>query len=176
MGPIHSKRFRRTPQVVLIGLDSAGKSTLIYRLRRGVVMETSPTVGFNVVRLELDKKTALTVWDVGGQGSMRSHWTHYLEGSGALVFVVDAGDRARMDEAKKALKTVLRDHHARDVPLLVLANKSDLPNSLTIGEVSEQLDLQSYTDRVWEIQACSALNGLGLNQAFLSVARMIQKK
>ncbi|XP_073670308.1 ADP-ribosylation factor-like protein 11 [Paramisgurnus dabryanus] len=175
MGIGRSKQFRKLPQVLLMGLDSAGKSTLLFKQQRGVVMETSPTLGFNVVTVELNKKTSLTVWDVGGQRSMRPNWKYYLEGCKLLVFVVDSSDRSRMDEAQKALKKILSDEHLKGVPLLVLANKKDLPNSMTIREVSTLLDLDSYTDRVWEIQACSALQGLGLQQAFLSIAKLLKK-
>lgn len=181
MGPnlqkqMKDRKFKKVPQVVLMGLDSAGKSTLLYRLHRGVIMDTSPTIGFNVVTLELNKKTVFTVWDVGGQGSMRSNWRYYLEGCKAVVFVVDASDRTRMEEAKTALKTILSDDNLEDVPLMVLANKTDLLNSMELKEVCQQLDLESCTDRVWEIQACSALRGLGLEQAFLSVAKLIHKQ
>ncbi|XP_072235396.1 ADP-ribosylation factor-like protein 11 isoform X1 [Leuresthes tenuis] len=162
-------------QVILLGLDSAGKSTLLARLLTGQVMETSPTVGFNVGTLNLDKKTSLTVWDVGGQRSMRPNWRFYLDNCKALVFVVDSTDSARMPEAQKALKKVLSDERLRGVPLIVLANKKDLPNSMTIREVSIQLDLKSYLDRLWEVQACSALQGLGLQQAFLSVSKLIKR-
>ncbi|XP_028255042.1 ADP-ribosylation factor-like protein 11 [Parambassis ranga] len=163
------------PQVILVGLDSAGKSTLLARLLTGQVVETSPTIGFNVGTLVLDKKTSLTVWDVGGQSSMRPNWKFYLDDCKALVFVVDSSDRGRMAEAQKALKKVLSEEKLRRVPLMVLANKKDLPNSLTIREVSTQLNLHSYSDRLWEIQACSALKGLGLQQAFLSVHKLIKK-
>ncbi|XP_030636640.1 ADP-ribosylation factor-like protein 11 [Chanos chanos] len=175
MGLALPRYFHKSTHVVLMGLDSAGKSTLLFRLQQGVVMETSPTVGFNVATVELDKKTSLTVWDVGGQGIMRANWRYYLEGCKALVFVVDSSDQTRMGEAKKALKKVLSDENMRGVPLMVLANKKDLPNSMTIRQVSDQLDLPSYKDREWEIQACSALQGLGLQQAFLSVAKLIKK-
>lgn len=175
MGIFKSKQFSKGPQVLLMGLDSAGKSTLLFRQQRGVVMETSPTVGFNVATVELDKKTSLTVWDVGGQKTMRSSWKYYLEECKVLVFVVDSSDRARMEEAQKALKKVLNDEHLKGVPLMVLANKKDLPNSMTIREVSTLLDLEGYTDRVWEIQACSALKGLGLQQAFISIAKLLKK-
>ena len=158
-----------------MGLDSGGKSTLLSRLQQGVIMDTSPTVGFNVGTLELDKNTSLTVWDVGGQRTMRPNWKYYLEGCKALVFVVDSSNRERMGEAQKALKKVLADENMKGVPLMVLANKKDLPNTMTIREVSNQLDLNSYTDRTWEIQGCSALKGLGLQQAFLSVAKLIRK-
>lgn len=163
------------PQVILMGLDSAGKSTLLARLLTGQVMETSPTIGFNVGTLDLDKKTSLTVWDVGGQSNMRPNWRYYLDDCQALVFVVDSSDRGRMAEAQKALRKVLSDEKLRGVPLMVLANKKDLPNSMTIREVSTHLDLPAYSDRRWEIQACSALKGLGLQQAFTSVHRLIRK-
>ncbi|XP_073698201.1 ADP-ribosylation factor-like protein 11 [Garra rufa] len=175
MGAMTSKRFKKTPQVLLMGLDSAGKSTLLYMQQRGVAMETSPTVGFNVATVQLDKKTSLSVWDVGGQGTMRPNWKYYLEGCKVLVFVVDSTDRARMGEAQKALKKILNDEHLKGVPLMVLANKKDLPNAMTIREVSTFLELDRYTDRKWEIQACSALKGLGLQQAFTSIAKLLHK-
>ncbi|XP_026094057.1 ADP-ribosylation factor-like protein 11 [Carassius auratus] len=175
MGAITSKQNKQTPRVLLMGLDSAGKSTLLYRQQRGVVMETSPTVGFNVATVQLDKKTSLTVWDVGGQGTMRPNWKYYLEECKVLVFVVDSSDRARMAEAQKALKKILSDEHLKGVPLMVLANKNDLQNSMNIREVSTLLELDRYTNRVWEIQACSALKGLGLQQAFLSIYKLMHK-
>ncbi|XP_053707107.1 ADP-ribosylation factor-like protein 11 [Synchiropus splendidus] len=164
-----------SPQVLVMGLDSAGKSTLLARLLTGQVMDCSPTVGFNVGTLELDKKTSLTVWDVGGQKSMRPNWRWYLDGCQALVFVVDSSDSARMPEARKALKKILSEEKLRGVPLMVLANKKDKPSTMTIREISTQLDLSSYEGRLWEIQACSALQGLGLQQAFRSVHKLIKK-
>ncbi|XP_068612607.1 ADP-ribosylation factor-like protein 11 [Brachionichthys hirsutus] len=171
MGQSHSS----APQVVLMGLDSAGKSTLLSRLLTGQVMETSPTIGFNVGTLYLDKKTSLTLWDIGGQKRMRPSWKFFLDDCEALVFVVDSSEPARMPEARKALQKVLGDERLRGIPLMVLANKKDLPHSLTIREVSNQLDLQSYKDRLWEVQACSALKGLGLQQAFVSISKRIKK-
>ncbi|XP_062302741.1 ADP-ribosylation factor-like protein 11 [Osmerus eperlanus] len=175
MGQLLSRNIKKPPQVVLLGLDSSGKSTLLSRLQTGLVMDTSPTVGFNVGTLELNKNTSLIVWDVGGQRKMRSNWRYYLDDCKALVFVVDSSDRARMGEAQNALKKVLEDENLKDVPLMVLANKKDLPNSMTIRELSNLLELPSYKDRMWEIQACSALKGLGLMQAFLSVAKLIRE-
>ncbi|XP_041638020.1 ADP-ribosylation factor-like protein 11 isoform X1 [Cheilinus undulatus] len=199
MGQNHSS----SPQVILMGLDSSGKSTLLARLLTGEVMETSPTIGFNVGTLDPDKKMSLTVWDIGGQQSMRQNWRYFLDDSGswflffryflddsgswflffryflddckALVFVVDSSDRSRMPEAQKALKKVLKDERLRGVPLMVLANKKDLPNSMTIREISNQLDLPNHSERLWEVQACSALKGLGLKQAFISVHKLIKK-
>ncbi|KAF0046360.1 ADP-ribosylation factor-like protein 11 isoform X2 [Scophthalmus maximus] len=168
-------RSSTCPQVILVGLDSAGKSTLLARLLTGQVVETSPTIGFNVGSWDLDKKTSLTVWDVGGQKSMRPNWRFYLDNCKALVFVVDSSEPGRMMEAHRSLKKVLSDDRLRGVPLMVLANKKDLPNSMTIREISKQLELHSCSDRSWEIQACSALKGMGLQQAFMSINKMIKK-
>lgn len=98
-----------------------------------------------------------------------------MDGIQALVFVVDSTDKARLPEAAKALKKILSEDKVEGLPLMVLANKKDLPNSMTIREISDQLNLQAVTDRCWEIQACSALKGLGLNQAFISVNKLIMK-
>ncbi|KAJ8003829.1 hypothetical protein DPEC_G00152470 [Dallia pectoralis] len=163
------------PTVILMGLDSSGKSTLLYTFQKGEVMKTTPTIGFNVTTLNVDNNTSLTVWDVGGQSKMRVNWRYYLEGCNVLVFVVDSSDRARIREADKALKVILSDDNMKGVPLMVLANKKDLPNSMTIREVCKQLDLPRYKHRAWEIQACSGLEGLGLRQAFLSVAKLVKK-
>uniref|UniRef100_A0A674AK38 ADP-ribosylation factor-like 11 n=1 Tax=Salmo trutta TaxID=8032 RepID=A0A674AK38_SALTR len=167
MGLFLSKRdIKRTPTVVLIGLGSSGKSTLLFRLKTGLVMDTSPTVGFNVVTLDLNQKTALTCAIL---------LLYYLEGCKAMVFVVDSSDRASIGDAQKALKNVLSDDNMKGIPLMVLANKKDLPNTMNIREVSNQLELPSYKDRAWQIQACSGLKGMGLQQAFLSVAKLIKK-
>ncbi|XP_036397325.1 ADP-ribosylation factor-like protein 11 [Megalops cyprinoides] len=174
MGQVLSRRYQKPPQVVLMGLDGAGKSTLLSQLQWGEKMDTSPTVGFNVATLELDKTATMTVWDVGGQRVMRTNWRYYLDECKALVFVVDGADRARIGEAQKALKKVLGEEKMKGVPVMVLVNKKDIANSMTIREVSTQLDLSSYTNRNWEVQACSAHTGLGLRQAFLSVAKMIK--
>ncbi|XP_037102369.1 ADP-ribosylation factor-like protein 11 isoform X2 [Syngnathus acus] len=158
-----------------MGLDSAGKTTLLTQLLTGQVMSTSPTIGFNVGSFNVDKKTSLTVWDVGGQKSMRPNWRFYLDDCKALIFVVDSSDPRRMPEAQRALKKVLSEEKFRDIPLMVLANKMDQPGAMTVQEISDQLRLNNYPCLRWEIQACSALKGIGLHQAFTSVAKLIKK-
>ncbi|XP_072294813.1 ADP-ribosylation factor-like protein 11 [Eucyclogobius newberryi] len=165
----------RTPQVLIVGLDSSGKTTLLSYLLTGCPMETSPTIGFNVGTLDLDKKNSLTLWDIGGQKSIRKKWKFYLEDVQALVFVVDSTDKERLPEAAKYLKYILSEDKAEGLPLMVLANKKDKPNSMNIREISNQLNLAVLKDRLWEIQACSGQQGLGLNQAFHSVNKMVKK-
>uniref|UniRef100_A0A8C6UW11 ADP-ribosylation factor-like protein 6 n=1 Tax=Neogobius melanostomus TaxID=47308 RepID=A0A8C6UW11_9GOBI len=168
---LHEKcKSSRAPQVLIIGLDSSGKTTLLTHLLTGQPMATSPTIGFNVGTLDLDKKHSLTLWDVGGQKALRNNWKYYLDEVQALVFVVDSTDKERLPEAAKALKHILTDK-VEGVPLMVLANKKDLPNSMTIREIANQLNLPALQDRRWEIQACSAHRGLDSTRLLLLSAR-----
>ncbi|XP_077462374.1 ADP-ribosylation factor-like protein 11 isoform X2 [Stigmatopora argus] len=172
MGLVQSSK---SPQVILMGLDSAGKTTLLSQLLTGKVVDTSPTIGFNVGTIDLDKRTSMTIWDVGGQKSMRPNWRFYLDDCKALVFVVDCSDPSRMPEAQRVLKKVLSEEKLRGIPLMVLANKVDLPGVLTVQEISNQLGMSHYPQLRWQIQACSALKGTGLWQAFTSIAKLIKK-
>ncbi|XP_036820499.1 ADP-ribosylation factor-like protein 11 [Oncorhynchus mykiss] len=163
-------------KVVLVGLDGAGKSTLLHRLIRGELAHTTPTVGFNVGSLELDSGPELTVWDIGGQGGMRAQWGDHMEECDALLFMVDGVDRVRIGEARAALGRVLGDERVRGVPLMVLVNKMDLPEAMGLQEVTGGLGLGQCWDRDWEVQGCSAHNGLGLQEALDSLATLIKKR
>jgi small GTP-binding protein len=74
-------------KVVMLGLDAAGKTTILYRLHMGEVLSTVPTVGFNVEKVQY-KNVVFTVWDVGGQEKLRSLWKMYLSNSDALVITI----------------------------------------------------------------------------------------
>merc|ERR1711907_597677 len=93
-------------RILMVGLDAAGKTTLLYKLKLGEVITIIPTIGFNVENLQYqnaDTSTSWTCWDVGGKQKIRPLWRHYIDMSNALVFMVDSNDHARMDEARKEL-------------------------------------------------------------------------
>ena len=73
------------------------------------------------------KGLTFTVWDVGGQEKIRQLWKHYYQNSEGLIFVVDSSDRERMYEAREELFGILDSDAMRGVPVVVLANKQDLP-------------------------------------------------
>ncbi|TKA52169.1 ADP-ribosylation factor 6 [Rhodotorula sp. CCFEE 5036] len=137
----------------MLGLDAAGKTTILYKLKLNQSVTTIPTVGFNVETVTY-KNVKFNVWDVGGQDKIRPLWRHYYTGTQGLVFVVDSQDRARIDEAREELHKILNDREMRDCFLLVFANKQDMPN--------EKLGLLKMTDRSWYCHPSNALDGSGL--------------
>ncbi|XP_023207449.1 ADP-ribosylation factor-like protein 14 [Xiphophorus maculatus] len=167
MGTRGSKPKKQV-QVLLLGLDGSGKTTLLYKLKYNESVVTVPTVGFNVEMLETDRGSpGLTVWDVGGQRKMRPHWKHHFLDTAGLVFVVDSADRKRLDEARKELHRILRNHSLKGVPLVILANKQDLPGALSPETLCQELDLRRACEgRAWFIQPCSATMGVGLEEGF----------
>merc|ERR1719382_1099425 len=99
-------------RILMVGLDAAGKTTVLYKLKLGEVVTTIPTVGFNVETVEY-RNLAFNVWDVGGQDKIRPLWRHYYQGTNGLIFVVDSNDRERIGEAREELSTMLGDDEMR---------------------------------------------------------------
>ncbi|KAF7192236.1 ADP-ribosylation factor-like protein 1, partial [Pseudocercospora fuligena] len=150
-------------RILILGLDNAGKTTLLYRLKIGEVVTTIPTIGFNVESVTY-KNLNFNVWDLGGQTSIRPYWRCYYSNTAAVVFVVDSTDIERLETVKEELMSMLAEEELRDASLLVFANKQDQPGAKGAGEISEALGLGSLKDRNWSIMACSAVTGKGVNE------------
>jgi ADP-ribosylation factor protein 1 len=168
MGPtlakvIHNLFSMKEMRCLILGLDAAGKTTILYRLKMGQVVITSPTIGFNVETLSVGM-TQLTCWDVGGQDKIRVLWRHYYSNTQALIYVVDSNDRDRMGEAAEELQKILDNEELQDTVLLVFANKTDLAGAMNVAEVCEALKLHQLRGRRWYIQGCSASRGDGLQE------------
>ncbi|KAJ3630093.1 hypothetical protein Zmor_027077 [Zophobas morio] len=148
-------------RILMVGLDAAGKTTILYKLKLGEIVTTIPTIGFNVETVDY-KNNSFTVWDVGGQDKIRPLWRHYFQNTQGLIFVVDSNDVERIGEAREELMRMLAEDELRNAVLLVFANKQDLPNSLNAAEVTEKLGLHSLKNRIWYIQATCATSGDGL--------------
>merc|ERR1719253_2373042 len=133
-------------RILMVGLDAAGKTTILYKLKLGEVVTTIPTIGFNVEKVEY-KNINFTVWDIGGQDKIRKLWRYYYEGTQGLVFVVDSNDRDRIEEAREELTAMLNQEEMREAVVLVFANKQDLPNSMPAAEMAEKLGLNSLCRR-----------------------------
>nr|XP_025977628.1 ADP-ribosylation factor 3 [Dromaius novaehollandiae] len=113
---------KKEMRILMVGLDAAGKTTILYKLKLGEIVTTIPTIGFNVETVEY-KNISFTVWDVGGQDKIRPLWRHYFQNTQGLIFVVDSNDRERVNEAREELMRMLAEDELRDAVLLVFANK-----------------------------------------------------
>ncbi|XP_078270730.1 ADP-ribosylation factor 4-like [Rhinoraja longicauda] len=151
----------RQMRILMVGLDAAGKTTILYKLKLGEVVTTIPTIGFNVETVEYCR-TCFTVWDVGGQDKIRPLWRHYFQNTEGLIFVVDSNDRERIQEAAEELTKMLQEDDLSKAILLVYANKQDLPNALSVTEITEKLGLRNLHNKVWYVQATCASDGTGL--------------
>lgn len=154
--------FNNKPcRIIMLGLDAAGKTTILYRLNIGETVTTVPTIGFNVEEVQY-KKITFNIWDVGGQQKIRALWSHYFKNTNAIIYVVDSNDNKRIEKSSEELHSILLNNELKNTPLLVFANKQDLPNSITPEELVKELELNKLVDRKWFIQGCIATNGNGL--------------
>ncbi|XP_073327773.1 ADP-ribosylation factor 4-like [Pagrus major] len=162
-------------RILMVGLDAAGKTTILYKLKLGEIVTTIPTIGFNVETVEY-KNISFTVWDVGGQDKIRPLWRHYFQNTQGLIFVVDSNDRERVEESKDELSKMLQEDELRDAVLLIFANKQDLPNALSVTELTEKLGLQNLRNRQWYVQTACATQGTGLYEGLDWLSNELSKK
>jgi len=148
-------------RILMVGLDAAGKTTILYKLKLGEIVTTIPTIGFNVETVEY-KNISFTVWDVGGQDKIRPLWRHYFTNTQGLIFVVDSNDRERLSEAAQELNKMVNEDELKDSVILVFANKQDLPNAASASELTEKLGLHNLRGRKWYVQTACATEGKGL--------------
>ncbi|KAJ8361031.1 hypothetical protein SKAU_G00175560 [Synaphobranchus kaupii] len=166
---------KKQMRILMVGLDAAGKTTILYKLKLGEIVTTIPTIGFNVETVEY-KNICFTVWDVGGQDKIRPLWRHYFQNTQGLIFVVDSNDRERTQEAAEELQKMLQEDELRDAVLLVFANKQDLPNAMSISEMTEKLSLPSLRNRTWYVQATCATQGTGLYEGLDWLSEQLSKR
>lgn len=153
--------LKEETRVLMLGLDGAGKTSTLYKLKLGEVVTTIPTIGFNVETVEY-RNLQLAVWDVGGQKKIRVLWHHYFRGANAIIYVLDSSDVDRVEEAREELMSMLDSDELSSIPLLVYANKQDMPRALSPAAVAAKLDMAKLRGREWHVQGCSALTGDGL--------------
>jgi len=187
MGNAFAKLFKslfskKEMRILMVGLDAAGKTTILYKLKLGEVVTTIPTIGFNVETVEY-KNISFTVWDVGGQDKIRPLWRQYYQNTQGIIFVVDSNDRERIDDtsgaensAKEELNRMLSEDELRDAVLLVFANKQDLPQAMSVQEITERLGLNQLRNRTWFIQAACATSGDGLYEGLDWLSKTLSDK
>jgi signal recognition particle receptor subunit beta len=100
-----------------------------------------------------------------------------VKDSAAVIFIVDANDQERIPDAVEELQKFLKFEEAVSLPILVLANKQDLPNALCVGDVAGKMDLQNLLKgREWTIFGTCCTIGEGVYEAFDWLAKTIKKE
>lgn len=164
---------KSSKQILLVGLDSAGKTTLLYRLKLRENIDTMPTIGFNVEETEPVKGLKLTIWDVGGQAKMRQIWENYARNIQGIIWMIDSNDSSRFAESKEELKNLLKIPACNSVPILILANKQDLPHAISKSRLVNILNLNSIENDYFITETC-CLTGKGLTNAFLEFKKLLK--
>lgn len=161
-------------RILLLGLDNAGKTTILKSLASEDISTITPTQGFNIKSVQTEG-FKLNVWDIGGQRKIRPYWRNYFDNTDVLIYVIDSADQKRFEETGQELQELLYEEKLVGVPILVYANKQDLLGSATSSQIAEGLTLHTIKDRVWQIQACSATTGEGVRDGMEWVVKNIRK-
>ncbi|XP_067007808.1 ADP-ribosylation factor-like protein 3 isoform X2 [Anabrus simplex] len=173
------RKLKSSPEkelrLLLLGLDNAGKTTLLKKLASEDITHITPTQGFNIKSVQSDG-FKLNVWDIGGQRKIRPYWRNYFENTDVLIYVIDSADRKRLEETGHELEELLTEDKLTNVPLLVYANKQDLLHAMPASDIAEGLGLHTIKDRPWQIQACSATSGEGVKDGMEWVCKTVKKK
>ena len=164
--PQLEKRF------LILGLDNAGKTSILNQLAKKGAEQTAPTVGLNVEQI-VYKNFALALWDLGGAATIL--WKHYYQNTDGVIFVVDSSDRERMDTAREELINVLADPDLAECPLLVYANKQDREGAMTVEDLSIEIEFDKLARKYKFLEGCSAMKNEGIWQGVDKVIEVLLK-
>ena len=154
-------KSRNNFKIIILGMQNAGKTTILYRLSLGQVVKTSPTIGSNVEELTYNN-VKFQAWDLGGQESIRSVWDVYYMNTDAVVYVIDSQDDEYFEESKAQFHKLLKNQTLKNATILIFANKQDLQGAKDVNKLIQDYEFFKIREHVWHIQPCSALKGEGL--------------
>ncbi|KAI3388899.1 hypothetical protein SNEBB_006732 [Seison nebaliae] len=161
-------------RILLLGLDGAGKTTLLYKIKLNENVTTIPTIGFNVETVKPCKNLTMTIFDVGGQGKIRPLWHHYYQGTDALIYMIDSSDHERIGESRDELYNIISSQEfPRHAPVLVLANKQDMPNAMNPSDIVSKMLLDKLT-RPWHVQATNCISGDGVYEGLNHLSGLVK--
>ena len=154
-------RSKNNFKIIILGIQNAGKTTILYRLSIGQLVKTTPTIGSNVEEISYNN-IKFQAWDLGGQESMRSVWDLYYLNTDGIIYVIDSNDMDALEESKAQFKLVLQNETLKGAVILIFANKQDILTAKKVNELIEIYELDTIKEHVWHIQPCSAETGEGL--------------
>lgn len=156
-------------KILFVGLDNAGKTSLLYRLKHDRMGTHNPTQQPSMEQIDVGA-IRFHAFDLGGHFIARKVWREYSMKTDACVFIIDSADRARFDEAKQELRGLLNIPELAGVPVLILLNKIDLPAAASEMEMRAVLELHDAggvhvsDDRPVELFPCSILRKMGYKE------------
>ena len=154
-------KSRNNFKIIILGMQNAGKTTILYRLSLGQLVKTTPTIGSNVEELTYNN-VKFQAWDLGGQESNRSLWDVYYMSTDAVVYVIDSQDDEYFEESKTQFHKLLAHPMLKNATILIFANKQDLPGAKSVNQLIQDYGFDRIKNHIWHIQSCSALKGEGL--------------
>ncbi|XP_002131040.1 ADP-ribosylation factor-related protein 1-like [Ciona intestinalis] len=170
--------------ILILGLDNAGKTTFLEQTKtkfnknnKGINLnKITATVGLNIGKIDISG-SRLMFWDLGGQEELQSLWDKYYAESHGIIYLIDSADKGRLEESKKAYDKMLSSEHLSTVPLLILANKQDIPDCLTVLDVKQVFhdESASVETRDCMIRSASALTGQGVNEGIEWMVKSVQR-
>jgi ADP-ribosylation factor related protein 1 len=172
LGGLYSHVTAQTElSILILGLDNAGKTTLLEQMK-GIFKKMSgippdripPTIGLNIGKMDVSRCKCL-FWDLGGQISMRSIWEKYYKEAHGLIFVVDSADPGRFEEARLAFETVRAHEELRDVPVVLIANKIDLPGAVGKEEIEKIFAASCANPALFRVVPSSCLTCEGVEDS-----------
>ena len=168
-------KLKKEPNILILGLDNAGKTTLLNCLTNQDVKNVESTKGVNAKSINCCGIN-LNVYDLGGQKAIREYWQYYYENIDGLIYVIDASDEGRMDECNESFQQLLNEEKLKNVSVLVYGNKADLENCLEPDTIIEKLKMNDIRGRDWAIYACSALKGTGVKDGIKWLFEKLSEK
>lgn len=160
--------------VLILGLDNAGKTTFLEQTKikfnrnyKGVNLnKITTTVGLNIGKIEY-KGIVMNFWDLGGQHELQSLWDKYYAESHGIIFIIDSADIERIEESKAAFENMITNEHLVGIPLLIVANKQDIPEALSLDRIKSIFKSSAPQIGKRDIHSISvsALNSQGITES-----------
>ncbi|OMJ71565.1 hypothetical protein SteCoe_30183 [Stentor coeruleus] len=155
----------------MLGLDSAGKTTILSKLDLGEIIVSILCIGFLYETIE-NPRLSMTIWDLGFSDK-RPLYNQFYDNAEGIIFVVDSNDRNRISQAREDLQKLIYDEKLYDLPLLIYANKQDIITAMSVGEVADKLGVKNNEKNCY-VQGSSAIDGFGIFEGLEWILKIIQ--
>jgi ADP-ribosylation factor-like protein 5B len=165
----------RQYKTIVLGLNNAGKTSVLYSLLLGKLVPTQPTLGSNVEEFSY-RNLKFVAWDLGGQELLRHSWSLFYANTDAVIVVIDSADPARFPVIKQEIVKLLQHPDLEHACILIFANKQDLDGAMPPQEVAAALGLaQVISKHQYAVVGCSAVKQTGLNEGLGWICDHLEK-